>query len=205
MYNLEYISQKILWYGLSESIEVSAKIYLLGLGYNDVFICSEKDIEYKILSKYKSDKFKRLIQIIKGYSENNIGIPDLIAIKDENIIFIEIKRITKNTQDSLSQNQLKWIENHPEYKVIVFGLELDEIQSLEFSQIERLKEELKELRDELNKRKEKEFFNVEKKEILRNEILDKYDNLNEQIRRRKLDCDKKDMNDLNKNDTKTNN
>jgi len=35
MNNIEYLKQKIAWYGEAESIETAAKLYLLGSGFDE--------------------------------------------------------------------------------------------------------------------------------------------------------------------------
>lgn len=157
--NIEFQEAKIKLYGQIKTIEGAAQTYFEAFGY-DVYVAKDYSSLYQIQEKYKGKKFKELSNCI------TTGVPDLIAIKGNDIIFIEVKRIKKDKiyhlqqQDSLRQSQLKWIAEHPQYKVIIFGLECDiepsinkEIETKEI-EIEKLNKEINELKQEKEARED---------------------------------------------------
>ena len=162
MNNIEYITHKITMYGdINSSIEEIARIYFKALGF-DTYICSEQLYHNDFVKK--DDIFEELVKHANKYET---GIPDLVLIKDNNITFVEVKRINGNSKDSLSQNQLLWIQNHPQYKVIIFGLEICnedssniKIKELE-QQINNLKNEITQLKRDLDKKWDIENYKIE--------------------------------------------
>lgn len=153
--NLEYIRQKINIFTNGHSIEESARLYLLGLGFDRVCECKSRYAIDYIKEKYNGEKFKNLFDVL--WNQKN-GIPDLVAVKDGEIVFVEVKRTDGNYDDSISQNQLKWIKEHPQFRVIILAFELEVKDNDKFLEIETLKHEIKELEDLLNKlRNEREI------------------------------------------------
>lgn len=123
MDNLEYINQKITLYGEMDdvSIEQSAKVMFISMGF-EVYDSNKYNTLVK-LTKYKNKKtFENLFEVLNN---DKSGIPDLLIIKEDNATFVEVKRVKGNYRDSLNQNQLAWIESHPQYKVIVLYLEFE--------------------------------------------------------------------------------
>ena len=129
--NLEYITQKIKFFGEIYKIEEVARIFFMSLGY-DVYHSNQ---DYHVENKYPSS------EIIKVLKEDKKGIPDLVAFKGEDVVFIEVKRVSENGNgsDTLRQTQLKWIQNHPQFKVIIFGLDLS-IKRDELEEMRKLEE-----------------------------------------------------------------
>lgn len=151
MNNLSYMKKKITFYGdvAKNSIEDIAKIYLEGIGF-DVYFCLGYQSWSPLFIKYKSDSFEKLFSVL---SDDKNGIPDLVLIKDENITFVEVKSIN----DVLRGNQLEWIDKHPQYKVIVLYLEIEDksneppiIKGL-YDKIDELNREIINLKEEKSK------------------------------------------------------
>ena len=119
-------------------------------------------------------------------------MPDLVAVKNGNIIFVEVKRVTENREDSLHQSQLRWIENHPKYKVVVLFLQIDPTDKHNLDstlQIEEGREEVKRLKDELYALRNSELNAYQTINKLRQEIARNLQELTDKIRNKQLDSD----------------
>ena len=94
-----------------------AVLYFKKKGY-DVYISTKvrksgKFQEEFVLKYYSNSRiFKK---IMKSFDDKK-GIPDLFLVKDDIIYFVEVK----SNKDGLRIDQLRWIQNHPEFQKIIF-------------------------------------------------------------------------------------
>lgn len=177
MSNIEYIKQKVIFYGKIESTtEAIAKLYLEGLGF-DVYY-SSKLFDFGQLKSLTQEKMDQLTEIV---SIGKLGIPDLIIIKDNIFTFVEVKKISDKFEDALSQSQLNWIQEHSQCKVIVLGFEIEikESRDIVIKELERdindLKKQILELRYQLNEKRND--FDKRVQEKSRNNLIDKFNEL----------------------------
>ena len=155
MKNIKYINQEFKFYGdISENHEQIVMTFFEALGF-DVYY--SKSCWTHI--KREFPKEKELIHVLKN---DSTGIPDLLILKNGEICFIEVKKISSKEEirlkgdksDSLRHTQLKWIQEHPQFKVIIFNLILKKEQA-EKEVIKELKKELKYYKEQLDLTQEK--------------------------------------------------
>ena len=119
MTNLKYIHQTIVLHSKLDfkNIEETAKMYFELLGF-EVYKSSTArlDLYHGWTGGRKMDRFGEVLKDI-------VGLPDFMLTKGDDTTFVEVK----GPGDTLSQNQLKWIENHPQFKVIIFGVDIEYI------------------------------------------------------------------------------
>jgi hypothetical protein len=189
MNNLEYVKQKITFFGSvdSDSIEKVAKLYFIGLGF-DAYISSGQTAITSILSKYTTKKFKQLGEVLHDKQK---GLPDLVIIKNDEIAFVEVKSYHDKHSDSLSQHQLLWISEHPEYKVIVLGLQINFENSKDIY-IKKLEDENRELKENIMQDKLANIDFGEKQDRFRWSIYNELIDFSEKIKRRELKVDLED-------------